>query len=86
MNQAPERLTTGAAFDASFSPDERFIVFSYVTEDTDGDGALTIRDTAQLATKELGKLNPSSPTPRQMLSNNRIKPLTMPAVAVPSRP
>lgn len=66
----------GAAFNAQFSPDERFIVFSYVTEDTDGDGTLTIKDKAQLATRELGKVDPVNPTPRQLASNNRIRLLT----------
>jgi Tol biopolymer transport system component len=66
----------GAAYAASFSPDERHIAFSYAETDTDGDGALTIQDTAHLAIKELGQIDPLNPLPRQMASNSRVRVLT----------
>lgn len=72
-------LTTtedGAAYAASFSPDERRMAFAYAADDTDGDGVLTMKDTAHLAIKELGKVDPLNPSPRQMASNNRIQVLT----------
>ncbi|MEZ4669346.1 MAG: hypothetical protein R3E39_15685 [Anaerolineae bacterium] len=72
-------LTTvaeGAAFGASFSPDERQIVFAYANADTDNDGAITIHDTAHLAVKELGQLDPLNPAPGQLASSSRIRMLT----------
>jgi WD40 repeat protein len=66
----------GAAYNANFSPDERHMTFSYVDSDTDGDGVFTIRDSARLAIKELGPVDPLNPNPRQMASNSRIRVLT----------
>jgi Tol biopolymer transport system component len=66
----------GAAYNASFSPDERHVAFSYANTDTNGDGLFTIQDSAQLAIKELGPVDPLNPNPRQLASKNRITALT----------
>ncbi|RMF77681.1 MAG: hypothetical protein D6737_16960 [Chloroflexi bacterium] len=49
------------SLEANFSPDEKSIVFTRATADTDGDGQVTINDTRQLAIKPLGVLNADAP-------------------------
>lgn len=66
----------GAAYSASLSPDERYIVFAYANTDSDGDGRITIHDIAHLAIKELGQIDSLNPTPHQLASNSRIRILT----------
>jgi WD40 repeat protein len=65
-----------AAYTANFSPDERSVVFAFADTDTDGDGRKTIHDSAHLAVKELGRVDPLNSTASQMASDSLIKILT----------
>ena len=76
---------SSVSFQAEFSPDESKATFVYATEDTDGDGAVTMNDDGRLAILELGQLDPAAPSAEQFASPAAVRVLTDESLAV-SRP
>jgi hypothetical protein len=76
---------TGGVLEADFSPDEAFMIFAFINEDTNGDGNLTTADTRRLAMKELGMAGSEAGTASELVSDSEIVVLTGDDITI-SRP
>jgi hypothetical protein len=70
------------AFQAEWSLDESKATFVYATEDTDGDGAITMGDNGRLAVLDLGQRDPAAPSAAQLASQAAVRVLTDETLAV----